>query len=233
MPRCKAAVLLASCVAAAGGCVSLHTAASDGALRGREIALAMEATPEGFRIDGRMFTAVPPEALVALTHRADLLVRFFEGDIAGVARWPMQHEERVFFCAKVFGNLYKAWGHMHREAVPGGARLHWRTDRGAYGHTTALRRGRGSVVSFVTFLPKRVDLARAMNRLGIELILRVLAFATRSRLEQLWRDGKLPTAVPADPMRADIAGLAPRIPWKAGTPAAQIPSELKRFVTPR
>ena len=204
--------------------------ALDGALRGRDIELQMRNDPDGIRIEGRLFVAVPPLALARLTERPASLLRAFPDHIVGAARWPAGAEERLFFAAKLFGRIFKAWGHGKRTTSAEHAAILWRTDKGAKGAAEARARGRGSEVTFTSFFPRKVDLTRFMlNRLGVEIVLRVMAFAVRVRLERLWQQGALPQAVEGRDARASSVGVAPRIPWMLGTP---VPPELRRWVTP-
>jgi hypothetical protein len=202
---------------------------ADGELRGREIALAVDGVPGGFRVRGRMRVAVPPPPLLALTYHTEKLVRLFPDHVAGVGRWRLGagEEERFFFAAKLFGRVFRAWGHMSREDEPGRAAVRWRTDKGARGGASATRKGRGSEVYFEGFFPAGVDIARFLPRIGVELMLRLMAFAIRSKVEQLWRDGQL--AERADAREPASAGIAPKSPWPAvrlapaAIPGARVP----------
>ena len=233
-PRVLHALALVLSLSLAAGCAgALRTSARDSALRGRELSLHLQEAPGGVRVVGRFFAALPPEALLALTYRPALLVSLFPDHIAGIGRWPMAGEERFFVAAKLFGKLFKAWGHVRRQELPDGARVFWRTDRGAHGSATATRRGRGCQLELEGYFPKMLDLAKAMNRLGAELLLRVVAFAGRARLEQLWRERRIPDTLPDNPRLASQAGLAPPIPWLQGSSRDPIPPALQRFVSPR
>lgn len=203
--------------------------ALDGALRGREIDLHLRAGPDGFRIEGRLFVAVPPLALARLLQRPARLLRAFPDHVVGAARWPKADDERLFFAAKLFGRVFKAWGNARRTFAEDHARVDWRTDKGALGSAQAWARGRGSEVTFTSFFPRKVDLARFIGRFGVELGLRVMAFAVRARLETLWRQGLLSETPRAEDGRASSAGLTPPEPWWPGTP---VPPTLRRWVTP-
>lgn len=230
-------LLLLAGVAACG--VSLPAISRDGELRGREIELRMEARADGHHIDGRLYVAVPPEPLLALTFRPDRMVKLFADHVVGAARWPMRDAapsrfaaDRVYFAAKMFGRIFRAFGFVARSRVADRLEIHWRTDKGAHGHATAEPRGRGSVVSFASVFPKHLDLARFVSRIGAEILLRVVAFAVRARLEHLWRTNALPETSDGAETRSIVAGLAPRFPWPAGMPPAQIPAPLRHLLRP-
>jgi hypothetical protein len=206
---------LAGLAAAACAVPAPNLTASDAELCGREVAVSVEGVPGGFRVRGRLRVAVPPAVLEALTTRPSDLVRLFPTRVAGAARWPLPREERFFFAAHLFGRTFRSWGHARREVSADHVVVRWRTDGGAHGSASAERFGRGSDVSFDSFFPSRVDLARYLPRFGVELVLKLVAFAMRSRLEQLWREGALPSAPGlAGP---SFAGIAPRAPWRAGS----------------
>jgi hypothetical protein len=191
-------------------------ASPDGDLRGREIAVAVAPVQGGYRLRGRLRVAVPPAPLGVLAAGTESLVRLFPDHVAGIGRWPAGREERFFFAAKLFGRVFRAWGHVTRESSPDRAVVRWRTDKGALGSATATRRGRGSDIFFEGFFPSSVDIAKYLPGLGVEIVLRIMAFAIRARIEQLWRDGELPAEMVA--RERPWAGISPPSPRLQGSP---------------
>jgi hypothetical protein len=199
---------LAGCAASAA-----RLSPVDSALRGREIAVAVAQAPGGYRLEGRMRIAVPPGPLAALTTRPEDLVRLFPDRVAGAARWVLGAEERFYFAVHLFGHVFRATGTVWRELSDTGARVCWRTGRGARGCASGVPLGRGSEVTFEGFFPAQVDVARFLPGVGA-LVLRLVAFALRARIERLWREGRLP--VEPAPARSARAGMAPLVPPRAG-----------------